>query len=190
MDPLKATPEQVKAAAKSRRMRMTEADFQAINPAGHKRMYRPDGSYEWRNSWRPNEGGKLTRTAEAINEGLRPAQKFDQERHSEAQARIERVKLVDSRGEVHYVESGRADASAQANGWGYSWKAGGLILKAGPDGMIFRLWRDEWEPTGRLEAAITGEECPTDTFQRDPDGNTWGYDDGEWRKFNIWDFAE
>jgi len=162
---------------------MTEADFQSVNPKGHRRVYRADGGYEWFNKWTPNDGhGKLTRASEAINEGMDPFDKADGERMSAMQSKIERGAMRDADGGVHYVEPGKMDDCALRNGWGRALRAGGLILKAGPDGMDFRLIRDEWEATGaRL---VRGERIPvpTTTIQRDPDGQPWQHFNGEWRR--------
>ena len=177
---------------------MTEADFQSVNPKGHRRFHTvedalgnaheipgPDasGHYKWANAFVPNDGhGKLTRMSEAINEGMDPFDKADGERMSAMQSKVERGAMRDADGGVHYVEPGKMDDCASRNGWGHAWRAGGLILKAGPDGMDFRLIRDEWEATGiRL---VRGERIPvpTTTIQRDPDGQPWQHFNGEWRR--------
>lgn len=160
---------------------MTEADFQTVNPAGHRRDYRPDGSYTWANNYQTNDGGKPTRVAHEINRGMAGFIEADGARVSAMQAKIDRVKMRDADGGIRYIEPGRAGDCATRNGWGHSWRAGGLTLMTGLDGMEFRAIRGAWEATGY--ALVRGEKVPIEPIgvQRDPDGNAWAYRDGEWR---------
>ena len=103
----------VDAKAKVGNLRMTEGDFQSINPDGHQRQYRADGSYTWTNDWEPNDGtGKLTRTADAVNDGMGAFVRADNERFGALQEKVERSSLRDADGNVHFVEAGRADDCA------------------------------------------------------------------------------
>lgn len=188
------TRQQVAEKAKINRLRPTEADFKAINPAGHVRKYRPDGTYTWENNWKTNHGGKKTQVQRDVERAYAAFSEADNARWSRIQAATARVAMRDADGKVRFVEPGRADDAARRNGWGHSWRAGGLIKKAGPDGMLWTLIRDEWYPTGRWCAGephdwstrpILGNADGTmldGYLYTDPDGNHWRYVADEWRR--------
>lgn len=177
----RATQKDVDEKASVQKLAMTESDFQTVNPKGHKREYREDGGYSWTNSYTPNDGhGKLTPIAQAVTGGMKKFADADTERARKLQENIERTAMSDGNGGTHFVEPGQADDCARRNGWGHRWRAGGLVLKAGPEGMLFRLFRDAWEPTGKITAGVMGKPCPRRGVQHDPDGRPWVFRAGEW----------
>jgi hypothetical protein len=194
MDEKRMTREQVAEKARVDRLRPTEADFQAINPAGHKRTYRPDGSYTWENNWKTNHGGKKTRVQHEVEARYSSFTEADNARWSKIQKATPRVAMKDSGGAVHFVEPGRADDAARRNGWGHSWRVARVIKKAGPDGMLWSLIKDEWYPTGRWcagdphEWSVRPQRGNADGtmmlghLYTDPDGNRWRFVAEEWRR--------
>ena len=195
VDDRRLTQADVNNVAKTQALKMTESDFKAINPKGHKRKYRADGTYEWCNSWKSNEGGKRTKTTEAISEGMAPFIAQDNERFSALQERMPRVAMRDAQGGTHFVEPGRADAAARTNGWGHTFRVARVIKKAGPDGMLFTLFKDEWVPSGRWcagephafsrrpEHGNADGTMSTKERYEDPDGRYWRFIKDEWRRF-------
>ncbi len=178
------TTEQVAHKEKVREMLPDERAVYDNNPKGHKRKYRADGNYSWTNTYKTNDHGKLTPEAEGAIRLMQPFVEADTARVGTIQEKLDRVRMVDSEGRVSFVEPAQANDSASRNGWRHFWRAGGLVTRSGPDGMLFRLWRDEWEPTGRLEVGILGRECTRDGIQRDPDGWSWWHDGEEWRRLD------
>lgn len=173
-------PEHVADLAKNEKLKPKEEHF--IGRKGYERKYRPDGSYKWRYKFKPNDQGKETREGAMVKEMLRPWQRAEAERSAKNQAMVERVAQRDRDGQIHYVDAALADATARKAGRSHAWRAGGVRAERGIDGMWFRLIRDEWEPTGRLEIKTCGKRCPRGGIQRDPDGNRWAYFAGAWRR--------
>lgn len=136
-----ATQQQVDDKAAVQRLALTEADVQAINPAGHRRYHEvrddakgPDengdyewmevegadanGRYKWTNTYRPNDGhGNLTPIAHEMLGGMKRFTEADTARMGAMQERAERVTLRDADGGVHHVAPEMADAAAERNGW-------------------------------------------------------------------------
>lgn len=186
------TQQDVAEKAKVQKLQMTEADYKAINPQGHRQTPKPGGGYTWRNNWTTNEGGKITNVQGAINERMQKFDEADGARMASLMGRVERVPMLDARGAVNYVEPAQADHCALSNGWGHAWRAGGLVTRSGPDSMIFRLVRDEWSPTGRWCLGVPHDYAKPPKhgnadgtmkpgrFYADPDGNLWRYVRDEW----------
>lgn len=145
MKTVAVTQERVAEKAKVERLNMTEADAEAINPSGHKRTYRADGSYEWSNTWTPNDGhGNLTPTMNAISERIAPYIEAERSRQTAIQERIERVQLKDGDGRVQYVEPHMADATAARNGWRHRWT--GRATRTFRNGVWYVRDGREWRP--------------------------------------------
>jgi hypothetical protein len=167
-----------KAAVQSKSM--TEADFQSVNPHGHQRQYRPDGSYTWTNDWQTNDNGDLTREANAIADGMGAFIRADNDRFGALQEKVERTKVIDPLGQVHYLEAAQEGDVSRRGGWRPAWRATGLITRSGPEGMDFQFYLGRWNPTGRK--LYRGEHVPIEPVgaQHDPAGNSWIYRCGEW----------
>jgi hypothetical protein len=168
-----------KGIEKNNKLKPTESDFKGKK--GYKRTYRPDGSYEWSYSFTPNENGKKTKEAQEVGEALKPWQRAEVERMARRPVKP-KDKLRDQNGEIRLIDPAKADLTARKNGWSHVWRAGGVPVESGVNGMLFRRNGNGWEPTGRLEAGVMGREAPTDQVQHDPDGNPWVYNGMEWSR--------
>lgn len=175
------TPEEVSDLRKANALRPKESDF--IGRPGYRRKYRPDGSYEWRYRFKPNDHGKLTREAHEVGEMLAPSMHADADRSAKRSGKTVRAALRDGDGKVRFVEHRLADQAAKRHGWSHVWKSGGLIVKRGLRGdMLWRLVRDEWEPTGKSQVGVLAPEVPCEGVQTDPDGADWIGANGAWRR--------
>jgi hypothetical protein len=81
--------------------------------------------YKWGVKFKPNENGKMTRTAAAIGEGMRPFNRAEIHRQAE---------MAMERGVMPYQAPMRP---------------GGAPTAEGPSGMLFVRVGDEWLATGR-----------------------------------------
>ncbi len=174
-----AGPAELAEIRKANHLKPTEADFRGKK--GYYRKYNSDGSYKWGYKYKPNDGGKPTKEGAMVLDMLRPGMKADAERNEKAQAAIPRVRLKDQDGGIHYVEASQADAVARSTGRSHDWRAGGVRVERGLDGMLFRLIAGKWEPTGQLQLGFRGQQCPRRGMQRDPDGNVWAWKSRAWR---------
>jgi hypothetical protein len=139
---------------------------------------REDGTYQWGYKFKPNDNGKPTKEFNEVLEMQKPFIEADEARvHSVPKPK---VLLRDRDGGVRYIDPARADATAKKHGWSHVWRAGGIPVERGADGMLFRKLHDGWDPTGRYTVGIFGEEVPHDTTQRDPDGNVWTHTGEGW----------
>ena len=113
------------------RLRPTEKDVEAAFGSHRiRRKYRPDGSYEWRMPFRPNDGqGKHSHDGQAVMELMRPFWRADSERHSASQARTPRAMLKDKTGSAQYVEPEKARETADRNGWHSPGRIVGILAR-------------------------------------------------------------
>lgn len=168
------TPTEVAEQARVQKLAPVEGDF--IGKKGYERKYNPDGSYKWRYSYTPNEGGKQTRESHEVWEMMKPFVAADTERVHKKRHGIERATLKDKDGRVRLVRAAQADACARQNGWTHAWRAGGASVASGPQGMLFRRAPEGWEPLGVrcLGTPLRGNrEVPCRGVQFDPSGMPW-----------------
>ena len=169
------------------RLKPKEEDVvSALGKKGHRRRYREDGSYEWNVSFKPNEGGKPTREFQAMCDLMKPFARADVARFSAMQAKLERATLKDADGKMQFVDAALADSTAQRNGWGHHWRAGGCRIERGVGGMLWR-WishAEGWSPTGRtcLGTPLSGSDLADKReIQYDPEGTAWEWKHSRWR---------
>jgi hypothetical protein len=178
------TPAQVADIGRAQRLKPTEQDFKG--KPGYWRKYRPDGSYDWGYRFRPNDGhGNLTPEGAAVQEMMRPFQVADTERHAALQGRTDRIAVKDGDGRVQYLEPQVAENAVHRAGWRHHWRAGGIRVERGPDGMLWRWFGGGWTPTGRhcLGTPFRGSPFVTRRgIQRDPYGDPWRFAAGAWRR--------
>lgn len=160
-----------------RKLLPTEKDF--IGRKGYARKYRADGSYEWTYDYKPNVQGKKTKAAAEVEEMMRPFHQADLERNHKLRGGGPKAAFKDERGQVQYLAP--ESLASKPSSWRHHWRAGGVPVVAGPQGMLFRWIKRQWEATGRLEAGIIGKRAPRYGIQRDPDGVPWRFVGGEWR---------
>jgi hypothetical protein len=141
------TEQQVKEKAACEKLLPTEKDF-AGRP-GYSRKYRPDGTYEWKYSYRPNVDGKLTKEGGEVIERMKNFTRADSERHLKNQKKVDRAKMKDKDGGVRFVEASLADEAARRNGWSHALSGRRCRIETGPDGMLFKLEPRGWRPLGR-----------------------------------------
>lgn len=100
----------------------------------------------------------------------------------ERAARTPMVQGVDSHGMRSWVVADKADREFRRGRLKYikSFGRRRAIVERGPDGMLFRLVRDAWEPVGRTAMHFMAPEA--EGIQVDPDGYPWRKIRGEWRR--------
>jgi hypothetical protein len=180
------THEQVAEVGRCQALLPREADvIAALGEKGHRRKYRPDGTYEWSHPYTTNVGGKLTREAQAVHELMRPFSAADTARHARNQQKVERVALRDRDGQVSYMEPALADATADSTGRRHVWKTRGNPVERGAEGMLWKLVGGEWWPLGVrcLGTPLRGSaRVPRGAIQHDPSGLPWAWRSGAWRR--------
>ena len=185
------TREQV--AEKGRSLRLLPGEAQVLaDPVLRKHHYRKPkpgkpGAYTWHCPVTPNEGGKPTREGAAMLDLMKPHLEAERERAAKMNQNRTLAMLRNQRGEVQYVEPELAEGAARNNGWRHAWRARGNPVERGPDGMLFRLERDEWVALGVrcLGTPLSGGSgVPRKGTQHDPDGHPWQWIAGEWRRIS------
>lgn len=171
--------EQVSQLAQVNKLRPKESDF--IGKPGYERKYAKDGTYKWRYKFRPNDNGKLTREGAEVQERLRPFQEADTNRVL-GLPKKPAVAMRDRDGKINYIDPTLADKQARKAGWTHVWRAGGASVERGVDGMLFRRWRNGWEPLGVRCLGKPLVDAPLESPQRDPSMGIWVQNNGEWVK--------
>lgn len=134
----------------------------------------PDGT--WRCKLRTKE--------EAQRFGQMSAKAFEMEtaKSLERAHSTPMVRAADKHGRRVWLVADKAERELRRGGLKYISKIGGLrvIVEHGPDGMLFKLEKDEWVPTGRTALSLLSPEVSG--IQRDPDGFPWRKIRGNWRR--------
>ena len=189
------TVEEVREIGQERKLLPTEADFR-----GRKGYWRqpklvryedgtvapdPSGAYEWGFRYRPNVNGKKTGTQHEVEQRMAPFSRSAVERSRQRNRSDGYTLLKDQEGSVRSVPPALADVAAHNNGWSHHWRARGVRVESGPEGMLWRCVGGAWEATGLrcLGQPLWGSRyVPRRGIQHDPDGNPWRFVAGEWRR--------
>lgn len=121
-----------------------------------------------------------------------PSIRLEKDRAEHLAATTPKVEVLNSWGQRVRLDARFADGIARQRGMHHVMRVKGQVIERGPDGMLFRLVGQSWQPTGRWCLSTpwafgampkTGEEDGTmrlEGMQRDPDGGAWLPIEGEW----------
>ena len=154
------------------KLKPKESDF--MGKKGYRRKYNPDGSYQWRYRFKPNDGRKATREFNETVEMMRPFSRAAVELSSREQAKQPKVAMRDLNGNVQNIAPHLADKVARG-GWRHAFMGRGTVTMVARAGVLWKMTRSGW----RMVQAPKKREG----LLSDPAGELWRHVSGRWRHF-------
>lgn len=133
-----------------------------------------------------DRAGRRTKDGHIYEELFTPYMRSEAERGAARRGRRQGTTepMRGPQGQVQAIEAHVVEDAAR-RGWRAVPSYSGVVVEAGPQGMLFRRLAEGWEATGRtcLTRPYFGGsgEAPTKGIQRDPSGRPWRFVAGEWR---------
>lgn len=179
------TMDDLRDGIKARKLAPDRGYLKKKFPGAYREEVTPSGKREWVIDVKTHDrSGNLTAEGREFTGLFHPFMKAEAERGRKLGARMpQAVALRDAEGRTRMVHPELADAAARRNGWHSGERPRGNPVQAGPQGMLFRLIRDRWEPLGvyNLGTRRFGpSRVPKRSLQQDPDGAYWRWLSGMW----------